>query len=356
MMTSLLWLAATLTQAEAPWPVKAKFQMPEEHGGMFVLAISPDAKVVAGGTGIVTMTIGNTKSVKGGDIVLWDPATGKIRKILGKHGATPSWLSFSRDGKLLGSLSKEDGEFKLWDLGTGKLAQTMKLSGINADAAAVAFDGRTLVTVEQKSIPTGREGSSYLYPGALAARDAKTGKTLWSLPDSGVVVLGLSPDGKTLAVFIQKQTMNGEQFKITERAVKLLDALTGKELRTLERGDLSYADAIGFPQDGKTVYALHRGSLHRWDAQEGKPQPAVALEGVNSVKTRALSADGRMMAIVEFMGERAGLIDTTSGKTVVDGAFKSSSSIWHPTFSSDLRLMACTINFETVLLSVPAPK
>src|SRR5688572_1209265 len=155
MIPSVFCLAVALAQAEAPWPVKARFQMPEEHGGMFVLAIAPDAKTVAGGTGIVTMTIGAKKSVKGGDVLLWDAATGKIRKILGKHDATPGWLCFSGDGKLLGSLSGDDGEFKMWDLASGRLVQAIKLgAGINGKAESIAFDGRTLITVEQKKIGT----------------------------------------------------------------------------------------------------------------------------------------------------------------------------------------------------------
>jgi WD40 repeat protein len=357
MMQPVLWLAVALAQGEAAWPVKTKFQMPEEHGGMFVLAVSPDAKTVAGGTGIVSMTVGTTKSVKGGEIVLWDAATGKIRKILGKHGSTPKWLAFSRDGKVLGSLSKDDGEFKLWDLATGKLVQTVKLgTGINADAASIAFDGRMLITVEQKSIAGGQEGFSYLLPGALTARDAKTGKTLWSVNDSGVVVMGLSPDGKTLAVFTQMQALEAGKVKILDRAVKLLDVLTGKEVRTLDRGDLGYADSIGFPQDGKTIYAAHHGDLFRWDAQEGKPLSAVELASWKNASTRTVSADGKTMGIVDFMGEKAGLVDTASGKTLVEVTGKFPANFAHAAFSSDLKLLACTVHFDTVLLGVPAPK
>jgi WD40 repeat protein len=356
-MNTMLWLAVALTQAGADWPVKTKLQMPEEHGGMFVLALSPDAKTVAGGTGIVKMTVGAKTSVTGGEILLWDPATGKIRKILGKHGAAPSWLAFSRDGKTLGSLSKDDAEFKLWDPASGKPVQSIKLAaGTDADAPSIAFDGRILVTVERKSITTGEEGFSYLFPGALSARDAKTGKTLWTLNDSGVIVMGLSPDGKTLAVFAQKQALEGKKVKILDRAVKLLDAQTGKELRSLDRGDLGYAGNIGFSQDGRTIYAYHDGELHRWDAQEGKPQPMVTLESWKNTSTCAFSADGKVMALVDFMGERAGLVDAASGKTLVEIATKFPASLGHPAFSSDLKLLLCTRNFETLLLGVPAPK
>jgi len=357
MNPAILWLAVALTQAGADWPVKNKFQMPEDGGNLFALVLSPDAKLAAGGTSISTMTVGTKKTVTGGDIILWDAATGKIRKMVGKHGANLSWLGFSRDGKSLGSFSKDDGEFKLWDLASGKQVQSIKLaSGTNAESAALAFDGRILVTVEQKSIPTGEEGSSWLFPGALTARDAKTGKTLWTVKDSDVIVMGLSPDGKTLAVFAQKQVVENKKVKILDRAVKLLDSQTGKELRSLDRGDLGYAGNIGFLQDGKTIFAHHDGELVRWDAQEGKPQPMVTLESWRSASAFSLSADGRVAAIVDFMGERAGLVDATSGKTLVEMAAKFPANLQHPAFSSDLKLLVCSRNFETLLLSVPPPK
>jgi len=114
-------------QAQPELPVRTRLQMPETHGGMWAYAISPDAKTVAGSTGIAEATSGGKTSVFGGEVLLWDPATGKIRKSLGKHAKTPIWLAFSRDGKTLASLSKDDGDFRLWDLATGKLAQTIKL-------------------------------------------------------------------------------------------------------------------------------------------------------------------------------------------------------------------------------------
>jgi len=138
--------------------------------------------------------------------------------------------------------------------------------------------------------------------------------------------------------------------------VKLLDAGTGKELRTLELGELGYADAIGFQQDGKAVYAVHHGEIFRWDVQDGKPQPTLTLESWRSAKTLAFSADGKLLGVVEFMGEKAGLVDATSGKTLVEVASKFPATFDHPAFSSDLKLLACVRNFEVLLLSVPTPK
>lgn len=357
MKIPFLWLIlAAVPQAQTELPVRTQFQMPETHGGMRAYAISPDAKTVAGGTGIAEATSGGKKSVFGGEILLWDPASGKIRKSLGKHAKTPTWMAFSRDGKMLASLSKDDGEFRLWDLGTSKLTQTLKLGAdLKAEAAAIAFDGRTLATVDEKSIPSGREGESYLFPGALTVRDTKTGKALWKLDDSGVVVMSLSPDGKVLVAFVQKQVLEAGKPKILDRSIRLWDAPTGKELRTLDRGDLGYAGQIGYLPDGKTIYAFHHGELYRWDAQEGTAQPALTL-GRNNAATLAFSPDGRTLGIVYFMGETLEIHDLQAGKKLAEVTLKFPDGFDHPVFSSDLRLLACTRKHDPALLNVPGVK
>jgi len=343
-------------QAQTELPVRTRFQMPETHGGMRAYAISPDAKTVAGSTGIAEASSGGKTSVFGGEVLLWDPATGKIRKSLGKHAKTPIWLAFSRDGKTLASLSKDDGDFRVWDLATGKLAQTIKLGvELKADAAAIAFDGRTLSTVDVKSIPTGKEGENYLFPGTLTVRDAKTGKTLWKLDDSGVIVLGLSPDGKSLVAFVQKQVLEAGQPKILDRSIRVWDAQTGKELRTLDRGDLGYAGQIGYLPDGKTIYAFHHGELYRWDAQDGTAQPALSL-GSNDAATLAFSPDGRILGIVTFMGETLEIQDLPANKKLAEVSLKFPDGFDHAIFSNDLRLLACTRKHDPALLTVPGVK
>src|SRR5260370_39227041 len=75
-------------------------QIPKNHGGFFRFAFSPDGTAVAGGTGTVSWT--GSKTVDGGEVILWDAKTGKIRRTLGKHGATVDWPSWSGEGALLG--------------------------------------------------------------------------------------------------------------------------------------------------------------------------------------------------------------------------------------------------------------
>jgi WD40 repeat protein len=355
-----LWmvlLIGAMPQAQTDLPVRTQFQMPETHGGMFAYAIAPDARTVAGATGVAEASSGGKKSVFGGDVLLWDPGTGKIRRMLGKHAKTPHWLSFSRDGKSLASLSREDGEFKLWDPATGKLVQTVNLGpGVNDKAASVAFDGKTLVTVEERSIPSGEQGMSYVFPGTLTARDARTGKPLWKLEDSGVVVLGLAPDGKTLAAFVQKQILEAGKPKIAERFIRLWDSQTGKEIKTIDRGELGYAGQIGFLPDGKTLYAFHRGELFRWDLQEGRSQPSLVLGRREDASTLAFSPDGRMLAMVSFMGETFELRDLQTNKSLAEVSLKFPDGFEHAAFSGDLRLLACTRKNDPALMAVPGMK
>ena len=68
------------------------------------VAFSPDGQ---------TLASGGSDAVD--PIILWDPATGQQRKVLGEHGAGVSSLAFSPDGQTLASGSW-DGTIRLWDV------------------------------------------------------------------------------------------------------------------------------------------------------------------------------------------------------------------------------------------------
>lgn len=334
-------------------PVKATFQMPEEHGGAWALASSPDGRTFAGTTGIVKTTFGGETKVAGGDVLLWDPATGKIRKILGRHVETPRWLAFSPDGKSLGSHAFDAGEFKAWDVAAGKPVRTFQTGPIRP---SIGFDGRRLITVEEKRHPAG-ENAFHVVGATLTARDVRTGRTLWTLADSFVVALGMSPDGASVVAFTQRQSVEGVETKIGEQAVRVWDAATGKETRTLERGDLGYVGQIGWLPDGKTIFAYHHGRLFRWDAASGAPQPTLDFGHGKGASTFAFSADGRRLGLVHFMGELLEVRDLAANRRIFEAAFAFPDSLIGATaFTRDLRGLLVKKGFDVVLLELPPGK
>jgi RNA polymerase sigma factor (sigma-70 family) len=82
--------------------------------------------------------------VDGQTICLWDVATGKERK-LGAHPGRGSALTFSPDGKCLGSGAR-DGTVRVWDIATGK--ERHRFGGHQGSVTALAFspDSQTLAS------------------------------------------------------------------------------------------------------------------------------------------------------------------------------------------------------------------
>lgn len=104
---------------------------------VMALAFSPDGKLLASGGGIPS---------REGEIVLWDPATGKrVRIIADVHSDQVFDLEFSPDGTLLASCAA-DKFAKICDVAQGKVVRAFE--GHTAHVLGVAWNrtGRTLAT------------------------------------------------------------------------------------------------------------------------------------------------------------------------------------------------------------------
>jgi WD40 repeat protein len=233
------------------------------------VAVSPDGKLVATG---------------GGDIRLWDPATGKqVRRIEVKGGV--SSLAFAPDGKSLAT-GGQDKIVHLWDVETGKAIGELKGHKLRIIGIAYSPDGKLIAsgdaqaTIRIWDVASGKD---------LQEIDNKTGA------DEGLS-LAFSPDSKTLACagawndtsFIPKA---GTVFKINGKEVKSdgvfniqgvtmthkegyfvlqWDVNTGKELRRY--GGLNdKIKSVAFSPDGATIAATSKdGKVCLWDTASGE--------------------------------------------------------------------------------------
>lgn len=207
------------------------------------LAFSPDGKVLACGTG------------GAGNIHLYDPAAGALRRTLWEASNGIEALAFLPNGKTL--LSAGNG-LKFWDLA----------------AAAVKPD-------EVEGLQISLE--------ELRRREAR----LVRMRRAGYWVVGVaaSPDGRLVASAGHLPGQSGD----APKSLALWDARTGELRRTLAKGP-GEMTAVVFAPDGRTVAASSKdGVVRLWEVASGKllrrwRAPAGEVQSV------AFSADGALLA------------------------------------------------------------
>jgi WD40 repeat protein len=338
------------TEAPAPsQPGQTKLEPPPTHGGFFAFAFSPDGKTVAGGTGVVKTTLAGKTTQSGGEVVLWDAQTGQLKQTLGGHGETVNWLAYSQDGQTLASASKDNGIVKLWDTSTGQLQRTLTLQGKLASSStgfwplvALSPDGHTLFTVVGKTITMGNVTISE--GGPLAGWDTQTGKARWTVPNSQVKALSLSPDGKVLAGYVEKvinrklQPDGRVSGEYGDRHLAFWNAETGRVQRTLNPGNSSLI-AMAFLPGGQTLATLDNRGVTLWIWQTGDVQREIWWDQERwAFSSFAFSPDGKTLA--RAWSDWVERWDVPTGKVQGVLTTKFPDTWYNVAFAPDLKRMA----------------
>jgi WD40 repeat protein/tRNA A-37 threonylcarbamoyl transferase component Bud32 len=291
---------------------------PGYSGGTHV-AYSRDGQLVAiAGHG---QLVGDIKFYSVGDnetceVRVWDTATRKeLHRFTARIGKLRD-VALSRDNRLVAAGG--EGGMRVWNLATGEEVHAL---GHPDGVGKVAFspDGRQIASIGFVQL-----GAKSNRPVEVKLRDAVTGRELRTLAGDGA--LAYSPDGALLAT-------SG-----ADHTVRLWESATGAELRRIATPDRSVM-ALAFSPDGRTLAGAGnasgpeaRGEVTLWDAASGR-ELRTFRGHTKWVGTVCFSPDGRRLASTggddlvkvwdpaaggeELLSLRLSLSGVTSGATSV---------------------------------------
>jgi WD40 repeat protein len=244
--------------------------------------LSPDGKLVAAVSGN-----------NGPGISLWDPATGRALRELGRRRYRSA--CFAPDSKILAAFAL-DGTLELLDPASGDVVRSWDAHAGGAWYGVFTPQGKSLVS-------SGADGSVRIWELATAIQLLQIDAN--PHPD---VPPALAPNGKLVAVVGQANA--GGTRPSPERRVRAWDVASGKELRQLTAP--AGVTSLAFAPDGILLFGgCEDRTVRVWDAMTGKELRHFA--GYSAAKLPlAFSANGKTLAVGD--GATLRLCDAETGK------------------------------------------
>jgi RNA polymerase sigma factor (sigma-70 family) len=274
-------------------------------GGLWDIFFSPDGKTLA------CVMVRNNEKISFHTIEFWDPATGALLRTVkteeartlvgGENAKRLHCVAYSPDSQLF-AYATRDSEVCVLRVANGEFMQKWKTADeLGYTLMAFAADSAKLYT--KSSHPRGVQFQEW---------DVKTGRRLRNYPvqdeftgaDNRYAMatgrLVLTPDGKTLV------TGSGSN------SVQFFDLQSGRALPMPAGHRLS---SLRFMPDGKSLLtSAFDCSFRWWDTSTGKEIKHLSLL---SKAGRAVTRDGRYVAIVEFKTNALTLVDNSTGKEIM---------------------------------------
>src|SRR5262249_4380077 len=228
-----------------------------------------------------------------GAILVWEPRAGSLLRILSKGTDTVYALSYSPDGRLLASghgfppweevdHMRGRGVVRIWDAATGEVLHTLQGHTQNVMGVAFSPDGRTLASVSGSAL---RVPQAVSKPGELFLWNTPTGVRIHNVTGHAGPLTGVSyhPNGNLVAT------------SSWDRTIRLWDAGTG-DLRHDLTGHRDWVLHVAFsPDGGRIATAGADGAIKLWDT--ASRQELWTLRGhTKNVACVTFSPDGHRLA------------------------------------------------------------
>lgn len=289
------------------------------RGGGYGFDLTPDGKRI--------VTAGNPMWVNGGEVRVWDAASGRLLRSFDHRWARS--VAVSADGKRAAVVGVGDASF--WELDTGRRlwvypprdgGDDPSCATVSPDGRLVAVGGRHLTLLDADTgtpvrTITRREqsnrvgGIAFTPDGTLVAVedlyeirlwDVATGRLVRTL-DGRVTVnaLAITPDGKHLlaAVWDNKN-----------RGVPVWDVSTGNRVRTLDGHDNVMTAAVAVSPDGRWVATAGGPSLDSADRTTGTDHDIHLYDAATGMRQHVLAGQPIATAALRF---------TPDSKTLLTG-------------------------------------
>jgi WD40 repeat protein len=213
-------------------PNPAKGVLHGLRGPVRSMTFSPDGRAIA--------AVGADDAVH-----VWNTATGVSGMPIG-HTDGQSHLALGPDGKVL-AVSQGD-TVRLWTVATGKLKATITGDGAGY-SLAFSPDGETLALANTLA-------AEKSYTNRIRLWSTTTGRDAGTLPGhtNGIEVLAFSRDGKLLA-------SGGSG----PNPVRVWTVASRKTKATLKTDVGTFAGALAFSDDGRTLVSLRGHTVQVWD-------------------------------------------------------------------------------------------
>lgn len=319
-----------------------ELEKPEFHGGFHAFDVDEKGKTIVGGIGVA--------DEEGGQIVLWNPRTGKQTKELGKHKTTPTWVAFGAKDKEIISFSSEDHELMVWKLSGKKPKARMTLGGPAGEdrPPQLSPDKKFVAHVVQLDQQT--EDTRSRITGDFEVWNLKKKKLRWKLEDSFITAFAISPDSAYIVAYVEEAHWDESGPQDMKFRFIVLDAANGREFMTFPSEDIKIRHMFYAPED--VLVAVSQDLVLRFkNARPAGPPIPIGREGGTARRVN-LTRDGEHLMVWRSMADALDIYSLKEAKHSAHIDFEAVEGLHEPWFSPSGKAIAGQLGGEPVFLDL----